>query len=47
MAEKTRRLIYSATEAEAMGMHNSVMHWALYLLNGRDFTIVVDHQALV
>jgi hypothetical protein len=28
-------------------MHNSVMHWAPYLLNGRDFTVVVDHQALV
>jgi hypothetical protein len=23
------------------------MHWAPYLLNGRDFTVVVDHQALV
>jgi hypothetical protein len=45
--EKTRRVIYSATEAEALGMHNSIMHWAPYLLNGRNFTVVVDHQALV
>jgi hypothetical protein len=38
---------YGVTEAEAKGMHDSIMHWAPLLLNGRDFTVVVDHQALM
>ena len=36
---------YSATEAEAKGLHDSILHWAPYLKIGR-FEVVVDHKAL-
>ena len=41
------RIRYSATEAECLGMHNAIMHWAPYLQNGLPFDVVVDHQALI
>jgi hypothetical protein len=36
-----------ATECEALGLHNAIMHWAMYLRNGKPFSVVVDHQALL
>ena len=36
---------YSATEAEAKGLHDSILHWAPYLKIGQ-FSVVVDHKAL-
>ena len=43
---KKKRVIYSATEVEAIAMHNAIMHWACYLKHRR-FSVIVDHQALV
>ena len=37
----------SATEAEAMGMHEAIMRWSHYIQNGYPFEVVVDHEALV
>ena len=36
-----------ATECEALGLHTAIMHWAMYLRNGKPFSVVVDHQALL
>ena len=36
---------YSATEAEAKGLHDAILHWAPYLKIGQ-FEVVVDHKAL-
>ena len=36
-----------ATECEALGLHNAIMDWAMYLRNGKPFSVVVDHQALL
>ena len=44
MLNKSQRK-YSATEAEAKGLHDSILHWAPYLKIGR-FEVVVDHKAL-
>jgi hypothetical protein len=38
---------YSATELECTAMHNAIKHWDPYLQNGREFTVVTDHYALV
>lgn len=36
-----------ATECEALGLHNAIMHWAMYFRHGKPFSVVVDHQALL
>jgi len=38
---------YSATELECTALHDTILHWQVYLLNGRIFDIIVDHYALV
>jgi hypothetical protein len=44
--EEKHRAEWWATECEALGLHNAIMHWAMYLRNGREFSVVVDHGAL-
>ena len=38
---------YSATELECTGLHDSILHWRVYLQNGIPFEVIVDHYALV
>jgi len=38
---------YSATELECTALHDTILHWQVYLLNGRIFDVIVDHYALV
>jgi hypothetical protein len=38
---------YGATELECLGMHDAILHWRTYLLNGIEFEVVTDHYALV
>jgi len=38
---------YSATELECTALHDTILHWQVYLLNGRVFDVIVDHYALV
>jgi hypothetical protein len=38
---------YSATELECTALHDTILHWQVYLLNGRKFDVIVDHYALV
>ncbi len=38
---------YSATELELTAMHNSILHWKVYLRNHHEFHVIVDHYALV
>jgi hypothetical protein len=38
---------YSATELEFTALHDTILHWQVYLLNGLEFEIIVDHYALV
>jgi len=41
-AERARGI----TAAEALGFVESIKHWTMYLQNGHEFTVVVDHQAI-
>ena len=41
-----REMKYSATELEALAIHDAVKHFAIYLL-GSTFTVVTDHKALI
>ena len=41
-----REIKYSATELEALAIHEAVKHFAIYLL-GSTFTVVTDHKALI
>jgi hypothetical protein len=38
---------YSATELECTALHDTIIHWQVYLLNGLEFEVIVDHYALV
>jgi len=38
---------YSATMLECMALHDTILHWKIYLRNGHQFNAVVDHYALV
>eukprot|EP01034_Spumella_vulgaris_P021960 gene21960-28041_t len=38
---------YSATDLEATGLHDAILHWKVFLQNGHRFTAIVDHYALV
>jgi len=38
---------YSATELECTALHDTILHWQVYLLNGIEFEAIVDHYALV
>ena len=45
LSKEERR--YSATELECTGLHDSLIHWRVYLQNGIPFEVIVDHYALV
>jgi len=45
LSKEERR--YSATELECTGLHDSLLHWRVYLQNGLPFEVIVDHYALV
>ena len=45
LSKEERR--YSATELECTGLHDSLLHWRVYLQNGIPFDVIVDHYALV
>ena len=45
LSKEERR--YSATELECTALHDSIMHWRIYLQCGRSFEAIVDHYALV
>jgi hypothetical protein len=38
---------YSETELECTRLHDSLIHWRVYLQNGLPFEVIVDHYALV
>jgi hypothetical protein len=38
---------YSATELECTALHNTIIHWQPYLMNGIEFEVIVDHYALL
>ena len=38
---------YSATELECTALHDAILHWRVYLQNGLQFDVIVDHYALV
>ncbi len=38
---------YSATELECSSLHDSILHWKVFLQNGRHFQVVADHFALI
>jgi transposase InsO family protein len=38
---------YCATELECTALHDTILHWRVYLLNGAPFEVIVDHYALV
>ena len=38
---------YSATELECTALHDAILHWRVYLQNGLQFEVIVDHYALV
>jgi hypothetical protein len=38
---------YSATELECTALHDTILHWQPYLMNGLEFEAIVDHYALV
>ena len=45
LSKEERR--YSATELECTALHDSILHWRVYLQNGLPFETIVDHYALV
>jgi len=45
LSKEERR--YSATELECTALHDSILHWRVYLQNGLPFDTIVDHYALV
>eukprot|EP01034_Spumella_vulgaris_P028194 gene28194-35010_t len=38
---------YSATDLECLALHDTILHWQVYLRNGHEFEVFVDHFALV
>eukprot|EP01034_Spumella_vulgaris_P022164 gene22164-28272_t len=38
---------YSATDLETLALHDTILHWQVYLRNGHEFEVFVDHFALV
>jgi transposase InsO family protein len=38
---------YSATELECTALHDTIIHWQPYLMNGIEFEVLVDHYALI
>ena len=45
LSKEERR--YSVTELECTALHDSILHWRVYLQNGLPFETIVDHYALV
>ena len=44
LSKEERR--YSATELECTALHDSILHWKIYLQCGQAFEVIVDHYAL-
>ena len=42
---ETKEAEWTVSEAELHGMHETILHFRVYLQNGLEFEVIVDHEA--